>query len=190
MKINADLNITGGLSIGKVFDRTAASSMLVVEDNGSIRKAPYSTPSVIQLADIFGVNYGNISVNNVVQNQIGSYNCRLTLQFGDLSNGVYKLAGQAIVDFSFVAYNAGSQIIHTEPVLQIVSFSAMVVNISTNFVYELTPNHIRIETTMFSNKLILLVKNNLQSPYSGSFRCKYSLSATKWDWKSGGIETS
>lgn len=189
MRIESNLILKGILKLLNVAEVSSFPFQLVIDSAGIVKKFANTTAlPVYQIADIYDTYTGNINLNNFIGNELGAYNCRLETQFGDLSNGAYKLAAKRTVDFSLIAYQSGIAVVHIEPTLHISSHSGTVVRLSDNVVYDLQPNEINFQTTLSGSKLVIQIKNNLSSPYSGSIRCRYSLALTKWNWQSGGGE--
>jgi hypothetical protein len=189
MRIESNLFLKGILKLINVAEASSFPYQLVIDSAGTVKKYPNeSSLPVYQIADIYDNYTGNIPLNNFVGNELGSYNCHLEAQFAELSNGSYRLAAQRIVDFSFIAYQSGIAVVHSEPTLHISAHSGTVVRLSDNTVFDLQPNDITFQTTLSGSKLVVQIKNNLPSPYTGSIRCRYSLKVTKWNWQSGGGE--
>lgn len=189
MRIESNLSVKGILKLLNVAETSSFPFQLVIDSTGTVKKFANTTVlPVYQIADIYDTYTGNINLNNFIGNELGAYNCRLETQFGDLSNGAYKLAAKRTVDFSLIAYQSGIAVVHNEPTLHISAHSGTVVRLSDGFVYDLQPNEINFQTALSGSKLVIQIKNNLSSPYLGSIRCRYSLVVTKWNWQSGGGE--
>lgn len=194
MKVAGNIEVLGTLKVNSVPTQTGAPFVLVRDANGNVRQMPntFSSPTVYQIAEIFGQNVGVIALNSFIGNDLGSYSCRIDAQFADLSNGAYRLIAQRTIDFSFVAFQSGAAIAHTEPVLQLSSHSGLIVRLSDNVVFDLNAQDIDFETAIVSNKLVVRIKNNLANSVipaaNGSIRCRYTLNLNKWNWNSGGIE--
>lgn len=189
MRIESNLILKGFLKFLNISEASSFPYQLVLDSTGIVRKALNSTTlPVYQIADIFGTYNGNILLNSFIGNELGSFNCRIEAQFGDLSNGSYRLAAKRIVDFSFIAYQSGIAVVHSEPTLHVSAHSGTIVRLSDNVVFDVQPNDITFQTTLTGSKLVVQIKNNLPPPYAGSIRCRYTLQITKWNWQSGGGE--
>lgn len=189
MRIESNLIMKGILKLLNVAEASSFPFQLVIDSTGMVKKFANTTVlPVYQIADIYGTYTGNILLNNFVGNELGSYNCRLEAQFGELSNGSYRLAAQRNVDFSFIAYQSGIAVVHCEPTLHLSNHSGTIVRLSDNTVFDVRPMDITFQTTLIGSKLVVQIINNLPSPYAGSIRCRYSLKITKWNWQSGGGE--
>lgn len=189
MRIESNLILKGILKLLNVAEASSFPFQLVIDSTGTVKKYANTTVlPVYQIADIYGTYTGNILLNNFVGNELGSYNCRLEAQFGELSNGSYRLAAKRIVDFSFIAYQSGIAVVHSEPTLHVSAHSGTIVRLSDNVVFDVQSNDITFQTTLTGSKLVVQIKNNIPSPYAGSIRCRYTLQITKWNWQSGGGE--
>lgn len=193
MKVASNIEFQGNVKVSPSLVSNYVHS-LVLDAQGNIKKTEnLSALTTYQIADIFAQYYGIIALNTFIGNELGSYNCRLEAEFGDLSNGSYRLAAKRVVDFSFIAYQSGATVVHSEPSLIVSSHSGTIVRLSDNAVFDLKADDIDFETSLSSSKLLLKIKNNIGSSSipaaNGSIRCLYTLKINKWNWTSGGTGT-
>lgn len=188
MRVESNLLVRGSLRIASVQEVQSAPYQLVIDSTGNVKRIISQNPSIYQIDNFYADYFGSINIPYYIGNEFGSFNFKIEAQFGDLSNGAYRLAAQYTVVFSLVAYQAGISIVHTEPLLHITESSGIIVKLSDNSKYDLNINDIMFRTTLStSNQLVIQIVNNIPAPYSGSIRCRYTMLVTKWEWQSGSI---
>lgn len=194
MRIESNLILKGLLRLLNLNEVTAYSGILVVDVNGQVRKAASLNPVYYQLSGIVSTTYGLINLSDLIGTATGSYHVRIMLQFGDLNHTGYKLSAHRIIEFSFVSYQSGTNILHTEPVLMLQQHSGTIVRLSDNAVFDLQAQDIDFSTQLVSNMLRINVRNNLNTSSipaaNASIKCRYTVQIKKFTFDTVPEESS
>lgn len=194
MRIESNLILKGLLRLLNLNEVTAYSGILVVDVNGQVRKAASLNPVNYQLSGIVSTTYGLINLVDLIGTATGSYHVKIELQFGDLNHTGYKLSAHRIIEFSLVAYQSGTNILHTEPVLMLQQHSGLIVRLSDNAVFDLQAQDIDFSTQLVSNMLRINVRNNLNNSAipaaNASIKCRYTVQIKKFTFDTVPEESS
>lgn len=184
MRIESNLTLRGLLRLLNLNEVTSYSGILVVDVNGQVRKIASQNPVNYQLSGIVSTTYGMINLSDLIGTATGSYHVKIELQFGDLNHTGYKLSAHRIIEFSFISYQSGTNILHTEPVLMMQQHSGLIVRLSDNAVFDLKAQDIDFSTQLVSNMLRINVRNNLNtSPIpaaNAAIKCRYTVNIKKF----------
>ncbi len=184
MRIESNLILKGLLRLLNLIEVTTYSGILVVDGTGQVRKAASLNPVNYQLSGIVSTTYGLINLVDRIGTATGSYHVRIELQFGDLNHTGYNLSAHRAIEFSFVAYQSGQTILHTEPVLMLQQHSGTIVRLSDNVVFDLQAKDIDFSTQLVSDKLRINVRNNLGSSAipaaNATIKCRYTVNIKKF----------
>lgn len=194
MRIESNVILKGLLRLLNLNEVTAYSGILVVDATGQVRKAASLNPVNYQLSGIVSTTYGLINLVDLIGTATGSYHVKIELQFGDLNHTGYKLSAHRIIEFSFVSYQSGTNILHTEPVLMLQQHSGLIVRLSDNVVFDLLAQDIDFSTQLVSNMLRINVRNNLNTSSipaaNASIKCRYTVQIKKFTFDTVPEESS
>lgn len=158
--------------------------MLVVDSNGQVRRHVNPAAVTYQLSGIVSSTFGVINMADFIGTNTGSYVVRVDMMFGDLNNAAYRLSASRLIEFSFVSYQSGASIRHTEPEIMLVQHSGLIVRLSDNAVFDLRSQDIDFSTELVSNMLRINIRNNIGSSAipaaNAAIRCRYNISIRRF----------
>lgn len=192
MQIRANVVLHGLLRFLNLTDVTSYAGMLVVDNTGNVRRSINPAAVAYQISGIVGNTFGLINLAGFIGTNTGSYTVRVDMQFADLNNAAYRLSANRMIEFSFVSYQSGQSIIHTEPEIMLVQHSGLIVRLSDGVVFDLKAQDIDCSTELANNMLRVNIRNNIGNSAipaaNASISCRYNISVKRFDWVTGGDE--
>lgn len=192
MQIRTNVILHGFLRFLNLTDVSSYSGLLVVDSNGFVRRTSNPAAIAYQISGIVGSTFGVIPIVGHVGMNTGSYTVRIDAQFADLNHAGFRLSANRVIEFSFVSYQSGQNILHTEPEIMLLQHSGLIVRLSDNVVFDLRAQDIDFSTELVGGLLRINIRNNLNtSPIpaaNAAIRCRYNISIKRFDWVTGGDE--
>ena len=199
MKVKANLDIQGTLKVGSAAVVTSIPHLMGIDANGNVKRFANtnSAPTVYQINYIHSSTPARINVSGLTTTdgvnvgiELGSYNCKLEFEFGNLSNGNYRFAAKRTLEFAFVIYPFGGINVYSLPTIYMISHAGSMVKLVNGFVWEIKANDITFDALIVSNKLYIDVKSNFNvaafSEANGSFQARFTAEIKKFNYQSGG----
>lgn len=145
----------------------------------------YVTPTWGQMDNLYVSNEGSISLYDFIGNVVGSYFCKLHIEFGDFSNSLYRVSAFRDIQFSLNVYQVGGTVYHADTDLHVMSHGGIVTLLSTHDHYQVLMEDIEIHTAIVSNQLRLHILNNLVASelnLAGTLKARYTLEIRQFQY--------
>jgi hypothetical protein len=143
------------------------------------------SPTIGQMDNLYVSNEGTIALNDFVGTVVGSYFCKLHIEFGDFSNSSYRVSAFRDVQFALSVYQVGSTVYHVKPDLKVMSHGGVVTLLASHEHTMLDYEDIDIHAVIVSNLLQIHVLNNIANSalsLAGTLKARYSLKITQFQY--------
>lgn len=142
-------------------------------------------PTVGQMDNLYVGNEGAILLSDFIGTVVGSYFCKLHIEFGDFSNSLYRVSAFRDIQFSLSVYQVGSTVYHTNSDLKVMSHGGVITLLSSHEHTQLDFEDIDIHTSVVSNLLQIHILNNLANSalsLNGTLKARYTLEITQFQY--------